>query len=185
MDLPRPRLVARAARDSQKTSTTKQREELGEGKPEPFDFLGFTHFCTRSHKWGSFVIGRKTIKKRMLRQMQAVKMELRKRMHDPTAKTGAWLNRMLKGHLNYYAVSGNSPSLWWYFNEVRWRWLKSLKRRRPACIHELGEVYQQYYTCCHVTASTPEPKGRARCVSSARRDLCGGRSVMSVPTATL
>jgi hypothetical protein len=41
----------------------------------------------------------------------------------------AWLNRMLKGHLNYYAVSGNSPSLWWYFNEVRWRWLKSLKRR--------------------------------------------------------
>ena len=50
-------------------------------------------------------------------------------MHDPIAKTGAWLNQMLKGYLNYYAVSGNSPSLWWYFNEVRWRWLKSLKRR--------------------------------------------------------
>jgi hypothetical protein len=107
----------------------KQRENRGEGKPEPFDFLGFTHFCTRSRKWGSFVIGRKTIKKRMLRQLQAVKMELRKRMHDPIAKTGAWLNQMLKGYLNYYAVSGNSPSLWWYFNEVRWRWLKSLKRR--------------------------------------------------------
>jgi RNA-directed DNA polymerase len=107
----------------------KQREELGEGRPEPFDFLGFTHFCTRSRKWGSFVIGRKTIKKRMLKKLQEVKMELRKRMHDPIAKTGAWLNRMLKGHLNYYAVSGNSPSLWWYFDEVRWRWLKSLKRR--------------------------------------------------------
>jgi hypothetical protein len=39
------------------------------------------------------------------------------------------LNQMLKGYLNYYAVSGNSPSLWWYFNEVRWRWIKSLKRR--------------------------------------------------------
>ena len=104
--------------------------EFGEGKPETFDFLGFTHFCTRSRKWGSFVIGRKTIKKRMLRQLQAVKMELRKRMHDPIAETGAWLTQMLKGHLNYYAVSGNSPSLWWYFNEVRWRWLKSLKRRR-------------------------------------------------------
>lgn len=107
----------------------KQREKLGEGRPEPFDFLGFTHFCTRSRKWGSFVIGRKTIKKRMLRQLQAVKMELRRRMHDPIAETGAWLTQMLKGHLNYYAVSGNSPSLWWYFNEVRWRWLKSLKRR--------------------------------------------------------
>ena len=43
-----------------------QREELGEGRPEPFDFLGFTYFWTRSRKWGSFVIGRKTIKKRML-----------------------------------------------------------------------------------------------------------------------
>jgi hypothetical protein len=43
----------------------KQREGLGEGKPETFDFLGFTHFCTRSRKWGSFVIGRKTVKKRM------------------------------------------------------------------------------------------------------------------------
>ena len=56
-------------------------------------------------------------------------MELRKRMHDPIAKTGAWLTQMLQGHLNYYAVSGNGPSLWWYFNEVRWRWIKSLKRR--------------------------------------------------------
>ena len=68
----------------------KQREKLGEGKPEPFDFLGFTHFRTRSRKWGSFVIGRKTIKKRMLRQLQAVKMELRKRMHDTIAETGAY-----------------------------------------------------------------------------------------------
>ena len=66
-------------------------------------------------------IGRKTIKKRMLKQLQAVKMELCKRMHDAIAKTGAWLKQMLKGHLNYYAVSGNSPSLWWYFNEVQQR----------------------------------------------------------------
>lgn len=47
----------------------KQRQMRGEGKPETFDFLGFTHFCTRSRKWGSFVIGRKTIKKRMVGQL--------------------------------------------------------------------------------------------------------------------
>jgi RNA-directed DNA polymerase len=106
-----------------------QRAERGEGKPEVFDFLGFTHYCTRSRKWGSFVIGRKTIKKRMLGTLEAVKMELRKRMHDPIAKTGTWVNQMLNGHLNYFAVSGNDKSLWWFCNEVRWRWLKSLKRR--------------------------------------------------------
>jgi hypothetical protein len=32
-------------------------------------------------------------------------------------------------HLNYFAVSGNDKSLWWFFNEVRWLWLKSLRRR--------------------------------------------------------
>ena len=107
----------------------KQRAERGEGKPEVFDFLGFTHYCTRSRKWGSFVIGRKTIKKRMLRTLEAVKMELRRRMHDTIVKTGTWVWQMLNGHLNYFAVSGNDKSLWWFCNEVRWRWLKSLKRR--------------------------------------------------------
>ena len=107
----------------------KQRAEREEGKPEVFDFLGFTHYCTRSRKWGSFVIGRKTIKKRMLGRLEVVKMELRRRMHDTIVKTGTWVWQMLNGHLNYFAVSGNDKSLWWFCNEVRWRWLKSLKRR--------------------------------------------------------
>jgi RNA-directed DNA polymerase len=107
----------------------KQRASLGGGKPETFDFLGFTHFCTRSRKRGSFVIGRKTIKKRMRAKLKAFKVELRKRMHDPIAITGAWVKQMLQGHLNYYAVSGNHPSLWWFCNQVRWLRLKSLRRR--------------------------------------------------------
>ena len=107
----------------------KQRENLGEGKPETFDFLGFTHFSTRSRRRDTFVIGRKTIKKRMRAKLQAIKMELRVRMHDPIAKTGAWVKQMLQGHLNYFAVSGNDPSLWCFSNEVRTRWLRSLRRR--------------------------------------------------------
>ena len=107
----------------------KQRQKLGEGKPETFDFLGFTHFCTRSRKSGTFVIGRRTVKKRMIATLRSIKMELRRRLHDPIAKTGAWLKRVLQGHLNYFAVSGNDPSLWWFYKEVRWRWLKTLKRR--------------------------------------------------------
>jgi RNA-directed DNA polymerase len=73
----------------------EQREKLGEGKPETFDFLGFTHFCTRSSKWGTFVIGRKTIKKRMRAKLLAIKIELRRIMHDPIAKTGC-VHRKLK-----------------------------------------------------------------------------------------
>ncbi len=69
----------------------EDRKRLGLGKPETFDFLGFTHFCTRSWITRAFVIGRRTIKKRMLARLQAIKMELRRRWHDPIAKTGAWL----------------------------------------------------------------------------------------------
>jgi group II intron reverse transcriptase/maturase len=107
----------------------EQCQRLGEGKPKTFDFLGFTHFCTRSRKYGTFVIGRKTIKKRMLARLQEIKMELRRRLHDPIAVTGRWLNKVLVGHLNYYAVSGNDPSLWWFFTQIRWLWLRALRRR--------------------------------------------------------
>ena len=107
----------------------KDLEKLGLGKPETFDFLGFTHFCTKSRKFGCFVIGRKTINTRMRATLRAIKMELRRRLHDPIKTTGAWIARVLKGHLNYFAVSGNDPSLWWFFNQVRWYWLRSLRRR--------------------------------------------------------
>jgi RNA-directed DNA polymerase len=110
----------------------KQRERRGEGKPETFEFLGFTHFCTRSRKRGAFVIGRKTSMQRMVRRLQVVKVELRRRMHDSIAWTGAWVRQMLEGHLDYYAVPGNEPSLRWFVAEVRWRWLKILKRSSQA-----------------------------------------------------
>ena len=106
-----------------------QRKARGERKPETFDFLGFTHFCTYSRKFGSFVIGRKTIKKRLRARLQFLKVELRRRMHDPIARTGAWLRRVLQGHLNYFSVSGNDRILWAFFQQVRWYWLRTLRRR--------------------------------------------------------
>ena len=172
----------------------KQRAARGEGKPDVFDFLGFTHYCTRSRKWGSFVIGRKTIKKRMLRTLGAIKVELRKRMHDPIVKTGAWVWQMLNGYLNYlrcrattrasggsvtrYAGAGCRPC----GGEAKRRISTgtALFASPTASFHRSA-----YDTQCLVTASTPPSEGRARCVSSARRDLCGGRSATSVPTATI
>jgi len=46
-------------------------------------------------------------------------VELRKSMHNAIVRTGAWVEQMLQGHRDYFAVSGNDPSLWWSFNEVR------------------------------------------------------------------
>ncbi len=101
----------------------------GEGNPATFDFLGFTHYCTTSRKGGWFVIGRKTVKKRMRAQLRAIKDELRKRLHAPVAETGAWLNRVLRGHLNYYAVPGNGQSLSAFVYQVGRLWIRALRRR--------------------------------------------------------
>jgi hypothetical protein len=104
----------------------------------------------------------------MRARLLAIKTELRRIMHDPIEKTGAWIKRMLQGHLNYFAVSGNHPSLWWFFNKVRRLWLTSLRRRSqkahlsrrsssgssPASFRQSGR-----YTRCHVTASTLKPEG--------------------------
>jgi len=49
--------------------------------------------------------------------------------YDPIPTTGSWVKQVLQGHLNSYAVSGNHPSMWWFCNQVRWYWLKSLRRR--------------------------------------------------------
>ena len=105
----------------------------------------------------------------------------------------AWIARVLKGHLNYFAVSGNDPSLWCFFNQVRQHWLRTLKRRSQKAF-----LNWEKYTGSSIvsfppirvlhpnpsTASTPEPEGGATCVSSARVDLRRGRGEISVPTAT-
>jgi RNA-directed DNA polymerase len=62
-------------------------------------------------------------------KLLAIKVELRRKMRDPIAKTGGWMKQMLQGHLNYFAVSGNDPSFWWFFDKVKRRWLASLRRR--------------------------------------------------------
>jgi RNA-directed DNA polymerase len=105
------------------------RKRLGERKPETFDFLGFTHFCTQSRKNGAFVIGRQTIKKRMRATLLAVKNELRKRWHDPLPTTGQWIHKVLVGHMNYFSVSGNDSSIWLFFHEVQRLWMRRIRRR--------------------------------------------------------
>src|SRR5207253_4494354 len=109
------------------------------------------------------------------------------------AKTGAWLTQMLKGHLNYYAVSGNSPSLWWYLNEVRWRWIKSLRRRSQRASmtwEKFTSITNRFFPSIRILHPLPchrfdaRTRGKSRCVSSACRDPCGGRLATAVPTVT-
>ena len=106
----------------------ENRTRRGEGKPETFDFLGFTHISGKDRN-GRFSVKRLTIRKRMRAKLQEVKQQLRARMHDATPDTGAWLRAVVQGHFNYYAVPGNLDSLGMFRERVLSMWWHVLCRR--------------------------------------------------------
>ncbi len=105
------------------------RAKREEGKPETFDFLGFTHTCSETRKGKRFIIRRKTIGKRLQKKIKAVRQELKKRRHDPVPEQGKWVRSVLQGHFNYYAVPGNRQSIDAFRTEVIKGWFFALRRR--------------------------------------------------------
>jgi RNA-directed DNA polymerase len=109
-------------------NAARTRAARGVGKPETFDFLGFTHFCGKT-KNGRFWLKRKTISKRMRAKLAEVKDQLRRRMHLPIPEQGAWLGSVVRGHLAYYAVPGNTDAVAAFRTQVTRLWFKALRRR--------------------------------------------------------
>jgi group II intron reverse transcriptase/maturase len=106
----------------------ENRKRRGEGKPETFDFLGFTHICGKNSK-GWYTVRRISIRKRMRAKLQQVKLQLRQRMHDPVPQTGNWLKSVVQGYFNYHAVPGNVDSLGIFRERVISYWWRTLRRR--------------------------------------------------------
>jgi len=77
-----------------------------EGRPETFDFLGFTHMCGQTRR-GRFQVVRQTMRKRMRGKLKEVKTELRRRLHHPVPEVGKWLASVVRGHFRYYGVPDN------------------------------------------------------------------------------
>ncbi len=104
------------------------RRANGPGKPETFDFLGFTHISGKT-RGGRFWLRRITIAKRMRAKLRQVKDQLKARRHRPVPEQGAWLASVVRGHLAYYAVPGNARAVQAFRNQVTRHWCKALRRR--------------------------------------------------------
>lgn len=107
----------------------ERREKRGKGKPETFNFLGFTHICGRNHKTGNFTVQRKTIGKRMAAKLKDVKAKLRQRMHARLPGTVKWLQQVVCGYFQYHAIPGNWARLEAFRDEVQRIWVRTLRRR--------------------------------------------------------
>ena len=106
----------------------RNRAARGLGKPESFDFLGFTHICAKT-RGGRFMLKRITISKRMRAKLHEVRDQLHRGRHLPIPEQGRWLASVVRGHLNYYAVPGNIQAVRAFRDQVIRHWLRALRRR--------------------------------------------------------
>ena len=105
----------------------RNRKQHGEGKPETFIFLGFTHFCGQLST-GTFTVWRITAQKRMVAKLKAIKAELQRRKHHRTSEVGAWLRKVVPGYYLYHAVPGNTTQLRVFSGRVARLWRNVLIR---------------------------------------------------------
>ena len=106
----------------------QNRRGRGDGKPETFDFLGFTHSCAKTRK-GTFTVLRQTMRKRWQAKLRALKDELKRRMHDPIQQVGAYLRSVVTGHFRYFGVPMNGLALSAFRRAVGRVWWRVLRRR--------------------------------------------------------
>ena len=105
------------------------RKKRGEGRPETFNFLGFTHICGTNHKTGNFNVKRKTIGKKMAAKLGAIRQKLRQRMHDGVPATLKWLQSVVRGYFQYHAIPDNWKRMQAFRREVARAWWAQLRRR--------------------------------------------------------
>ena len=106
----------------------EDRAKRGLGKPETFNFLGFTHICGRSRE-GKFQLKRKTRRDRMRTKLREIKDELRRRMHLPIPEQGRWLRQVVIGYCAYHVVPTNFKSISAFRHYVIDLWRRALKHR--------------------------------------------------------
>lgn len=110
----------------------ENRKKRGQGKPETFDFLGFTHYCSKSQK-GYFRVKRKTSRKKMRMRLTEMNDWIRSNRHLPVSTMIAAINAKLRGHYQYYGITDNSMSIkTYYYRTVKalFKWLNRRSQKR-------------------------------------------------------
>jgi RNA-directed DNA polymerase len=171
----------------------ENRRRRGQGKLQTFDFLGFTHCCGQT-RHGKFMVLRLTSAKRMRAKFQALKLELRKRMHRPVAEQGAYLRAVVAGHARYFGVPDNGARLRVFRFQVARLWHRTLCRRSQtgrvswSRMYRLLDHWLPRPHVCHPYTNQRlivTPESRAVCGSSACTDLLRGCRVTGISTQTV
>jgi RNA-directed DNA polymerase len=169
-----------------------QRARMGLGKPETFNFLGFTFISGKSRE-GKFLVRRKSRRDRVKAKLKEIKVALRANMHKPIPEQGTWLGQVVRGYFAYHAVPTNLGTLVAFHHYVSDLWLRTLRRRsqkdRKAWT-DMTKMAAQWLPRPRVQHPWPNqrfavkyPRWKPDAGKAACPVLCGGRVVIRVPTA--
>ena len=142
----------------------ENRKRRGLGKPETFSFLGFTFICGKSRR-GTFLIKRKSRRDRMRAKLQAIKQELRRRMHQPIPAQGKWLAQVIRGYFNYHAVPTNRRAIASFRDEIAREWWRRLNRRgqrRPIVWERMKKLADDWLPQPHILHLWPNQQFAVR-----------------------
>jgi RNA-directed DNA polymerase len=140
-------------------NAARQRKARGEGKPETFNFLGFTHICDKTRKRGRFIVLRQTMRKRMQAKLLEIKEELRLRMHESVPATGRWLKAVVGGYYRYHAVPRNLPAMMSFYRQIGRLWAAALRRRSHKAKldwRRMHTIINRWIPSPHITHPYPE-----------------------------
>jgi RNA-directed DNA polymerase len=105
----------------------------GGGRPSTFDFLGFTHYCSKNAKGTSFRVKRKTSAKKYKDKIKALGIWLKQHRHEKLEDMITTIRRKLSGHYHYYGITDNHPNLVNFRREAEkalWKWLNRRSQKR-------------------------------------------------------
>lgn len=141
----------------------RDRLRRGEGKPETFTFLGFTHYCGTNSR-GRYTVWRRTAGKRMRAKLKQIRQALRQRMHEPVGQVGAWLQGVVRGYYLYHAVPGNR-TLSTFRHRLCRLWRRVLMRRSEKYRQNwdaLNRLFQRWIPRPHLVHPFPAVRFAAR-----------------------
>jgi group II intron reverse transcriptase/maturase len=142
----------------------KERARRGLGKPETFDFLGFTHICGLKRN-GGFLVKRRSRRDRRVAKLKDIKAQMKARMHHSIAEQGRWLRQVLLGYFAYHAVPTNGRVLETFRWQVIKRWRRTLARRSQRAwttIERMDHLAKEWLPTPRILHPWPEQRFAAK-----------------------
>ena len=124
----------------------ENRRKAGKGKPETFNFLGFTHYCSKS-RYGKFRVKRKTSRKKFAKKCKEVHRRIKEMRTLPISCIIEKVNQILVGYFHYYGITDNYDSLDKFCYRVRrslFFWLNRRSQKKSYSWEGFNDMLKRY-----------------------------------------